>query len=250
MPSPTSATLSGPVSGECNQASTDFTVTLDQPADTGGVVVTVTSTVGGDTITSTPFTIAAGVSSGTFKLTPSSGGNRDISISTAPTLTVVNSPWTYLAKSPPVVLSGPSSGDCSIASTNFTVSLTRPACTGGTLVTVTSSDGSDVITPSSFTIAAGTTTGTFTVTPNTCGNRTISIATSPVAVATTGSPKTYGSNCACPDNAGTVNRSQAWTKGTVVCGDAFSVVASVTPSTIQAKDLYCGTSTLSMTFTE
>lgn len=47
--SPTTATLTGPTSGALGSQSTAFTVTLDQPAEVGGVVVTVTSTVSTDT---------------------------------------------------------------------------------------------------------------------------------------------------------------------------------------------------------
>jgi hypothetical protein len=198
MPSPTSATLFGPTAGECAINSSAFSVTLDQPADVGGVVVTVTSSVAGDTV-------------GTFTVRPSSGGTRNISISTTPTLTVVDSPWAYMSQSPRVGLSGPASGDCSVVSTNFTVGFFRAACVGGVTITVTSSEASDTITPSSFTVAAGGFSGSFTVTPNTCGNRTITIATNPPATLITGSPRTYGSNCACPDDAGSVSRSLTWT---------------------------------------
>lgn len=48
---PTTATLSGPTSGTVGVASTNFTITLDQPAEAGGVDCVITDSAGGDTIT-------------------------------------------------------------------------------------------------------------------------------------------------------------------------------------------------------
>lgn len=146
-------------------------------------------------------------------------------------------------------LTGPTSGECSIVSTNFTVTLDQPAGVGGVVVTVGDTVGGDTITSSPFTIAAGNSSGTFTLTPMSCGARDISITTAP-ALTYAGSPKTYSATCACPDDAGGNARVQTWSTGTVVCPEAFSVAVSTTPSTIQAKDIYCSTSLLSMSITE
>jgi hypothetical protein len=50
---PTSATLSGPTSGIVGVESTAFTVTVNQPASTGGVTVTPASSIGSDTFQAT-----------------------------------------------------------------------------------------------------------------------------------------------------------------------------------------------------
>ena len=94
---PTTATLTGPTSGTTGSPSTNFTATLDHPAGVGGVVVTPHSSVGGDTLTPTTVTIAQGASSGTFTLTASTGGARNISITTSPALTYSGSPIVYTA---------------------------------------------------------------------------------------------------------------------------------------------------------
>jgi hypothetical protein len=251
MPSPTTATLTGPSGGDYLVVSTNFTVTLDQPADPGGVIVTVTDSIAGDTITSTPFTIPAGSTTGTFTITPSTYRDRNISILTVPALAHPGSPRGYAVLPTTIALTGPASINCGVASSNYTATLQDgPAGVGGIEVTVTDSVGGDTITTSPFTIPAGSTTGTFTVNPTTCGNRTISITTNKGLL--TGSPVVSSVPCNCPDDAAPVpvNRSQAWTSGTVVCPPTFSVAVSVTPSALYAKDLYCTTAALSMTITE
>ncbi len=102
IPAPSSATLTGPT-GALFSTPADFTVGLNEPAGTGGVAVTLSSsnisdtfqaTQGGANVTS--ITFAAGQSSGTFWLTPGGAtGNRTITITTSPTLTCPGSPFTY-----------------------------------------------------------------------------------------------------------------------------------------------------------
>jgi hypothetical protein len=100
---PTSATLSGPTSGIVGVESTAFTVTVDQPASTGGVTVTPASSIGSDTFRATSgggnistVTIPAGSTTVTFYLTPGgTAGNRSISITTSPSLTYSGSPIIY-----------------------------------------------------------------------------------------------------------------------------------------------------------
>jgi len=101
---PTTATLSGPFSGPVNAASSNFTVTLDQPAQSGGVSCPVASSVGGDTITSTPVVIVSGQTTGAFTITPRAlngiGGVRYITLgATTPSLTIAGSPIAYNAVS-------------------------------------------------------------------------------------------------------------------------------------------------------
>jgi hypothetical protein len=146
-------------------------------------------------------------------------------------------------------LSGPTSGNGGVASSNFTVTLDAAAGVGGVVVTPASSVGGDTITTSPFTIPAGQTTGTFQVTPSTCGNRSISITTSPV-LTYPGSPITYNSLCNCPDDTGSNNRVQTWGSPTVACPPTFSISTSITPFQLYAKDLYCTASVISITITE
>jgi hypothetical protein len=106
---PTTATLSGPTSGTSGVASTNFTITLDNAAQSGGVSCTITDSVGGDTITSTPVVIASGQTTGTFTITPSTTGNRTITpASTSPTLTIAGSPITYNSLAPAATAHGAS----------------------------------------------------------------------------------------------------------------------------------------------
>lgn len=99
---PTTATLSGPTSGTVGVASTNFTITLDQAAESGGVSCVITDSVGGDTVTTSPVVISSGNTTGTFTITPSTTGDRNITLTSATkqspqsgTLTVAGSPITY-----------------------------------------------------------------------------------------------------------------------------------------------------------
>ncbi|MGO9815803.1 MAG: beta strand repeat-containing protein [Isosphaeraceae bacterium] len=206
-PSSTTATLSGPTSGNLGSQSRAFTVTLDKAAGYGGITVTPASTGGSDTFQATlgggnvsTITIAAGSTTGTFYLTPAGpSGNRSISITTSPALTYSGSPITYSAAAVPTAatLSGPTSGIVGVQTTAFTVTLNQPASTGGVTVTPASSNGSDTFQAtqgganvSTITIPAGSTSGTFSLTPGgTTGNRTISISAG--SLSTPGSPLTY-----------------------------------------------------------
>ncbi len=101
---PTTATLSGPTIGLIGVPSTNFTITLNSAAGTGGVSCPVTSSHSGDSVTSTPVVIAAGQTTGTFTVTPSPHnlgdvGTRNITLgTTTPSLTIAGSPIAYLAQ--------------------------------------------------------------------------------------------------------------------------------------------------------
>jgi len=161
---------------------TAFTVTVNEPASTGGVTVTPASTNGSDTFQATSggsnvssITIPAGSTSVTFYITPGgTAGNRSISITTSPVLTYSGSPITYSAAAVPTaaMLSGQSSGIVGVQSTAFTVTLDQPASTGGGTVAPVSSGGLDTFQAtsggsnvSSVTIPAGSTSVTFYLTP-------------------------------------------------------------------------------------
>jgi hypothetical protein len=150
-------------------------------------------------------------------------------------------------------LTGPTSGQCDTPSSNFRVDLDAPAGGGGVMVTISSTVGGDTITPDAAfpinPIPAGNTAGFFTLTPSTLGARNISISTTP-ALTISGSPITYTATGNCPDDTGGVSRTQNWTPGAFVCPPGFSLVFVVTPSTLEAKDFYCTTSSLALMFTE
>ncbi len=150
---PTAATFSGPTSGAVGVGSTAFTVTVNQPAWTGGVTVSPASSVGSDTFQATSggsnvasVTIPAGSTTVTFYLTPgSTAGNRSIAITTSPSLACSGSPITYSAAAVPTAatFSGPTSGAVGVGSTAFTVTLNQAAPTGGVIVTPSSTNGLD-----------------------------------------------------------------------------------------------------------
>ncbi len=101
IPALSSATLSGPTQQLFSNPA-EFTVGLNEPAGTSGVVVTPSSSNGSDTFQATQgganvtsITLAAGQPSGTFWLTPGgTTGNRTVTI-TSSGLTTPGSPFTY-----------------------------------------------------------------------------------------------------------------------------------------------------------
>ena len=103
IPALSSVGLSGPTQ-QLFSTPAEFTVVLNEVAGTGGVTVTLSSsnssdtfqaTEGGSNLSPKQITIAVGSASGTFWLTPSSSGTRNISITTSPTLSYIDSPFTY-----------------------------------------------------------------------------------------------------------------------------------------------------------
>src|SRR5208282_5953740 len=260
---PTAATVAGPTSGVIGVESTAFTVTVNQPALTGGVTVTPASTSGSDTFQAaaggsnvTSVTIPAGSTSVTFYLTPGgSAGNRSISVTTTPALTYSGSPITYSAAAPPTAatVAGPTSGVIGVESTAFTVTVNQPALTGGVTVTPASTSGSDTFQATaggsnvtSVTIPAGSTSVTFYLTPGgSAGNRSISVTTTP-ALTYSGSPITY--SAAAPPTAATVAGPTSGVIG--VESTAFTVTVNqpaltggvtVTPASTSGSDTFQAT---------
>jgi len=94
---PTTATISAAsTSGLVGAVSGTFTVTLNSAAQTGGVSCPITSSVGGDTVTTSPVVIASGQTTGTFTITPSTVGSRNVTLgTTTPSLTISGSPIAY-----------------------------------------------------------------------------------------------------------------------------------------------------------
>lgn len=174
---PTSATLTGPTSGSTGAASTNFTITLDQPA-TGTINFTPSGTVGTNTFSPSTPQITVGQTSVTFTDTAASDGTHVVSITNDGGLSNVGT-VNYATTTPAatgVTMSGPSGGTSGVASSNFTVGVTP---IGGTItgtVTVTPSDGGGggTFTPTTVGLTTGSPTATFTYTPASAGTKTIS----------------------------------------------------------------------------
>ncbi len=90
--------------------------------------------------------------------------------------------WAALVAGSGAAFSGPTTSTVGSPSANFAVVLDEAAGVGGQGVTVASSVGGDVLTPASFTIANGQTTGTFTVTASNAGARTITPTAAGISV--------------------------------------------------------------------
>ncbi len=148
------------------------TVTLDNPATSGGIVVAMSSNNAAAASTASSVTVAAGATSITF---PVSTGS--VSTTTAVTLTAsyggvsktagitVNPPappapnLTGLTVSPGSVTGG--------TGATATVTLDNPATSGGIVVAVSSNNAAAASTASSVTVAAGSTSVSFPVTTGT-----------------------------------------------------------------------------------
>ena len=143
----------------------------------------------------------------------------------------------------------PDDGLCGLVSNAWSITLS------GTLgiaavFTVTTSVGGDTITSSPVTIPIGQTSGAFTITPATCGSRTITISTSTSGVVVTGSTATYTSDCNCPSNSGGNAQSASYTGGLTSCPSSTLYSFTLHPSGTPQLDLYCTSSPITMVLTE
>lgn len=174
-PATSLAFTSPPTSGNANAASSTFTVTAN-----GGISpsVTLTPSDGGAGGTFSPANpvITAGQTTTTFTYTPTTGGNRTITITndgglTNPTGVTYNS----VAATTLQFTSAPTSGGISSASSNFVVGVVSGGIVG--TVTITPNDGGvgGTFNPTTVNISSGSPTASFTYTPTTSGARTISI---------------------------------------------------------------------------
>ncbi len=92
---PTTATLSGPTSGLVGVASAAFTITLNSAAT---VSESFPITYAGGSVTTSPVVIGIGQTTGTFTVTPSSGGANNVTLGAGTTgLTIAGSPIAYQA---------------------------------------------------------------------------------------------------------------------------------------------------------
>jgi hypothetical protein len=81
LPAATTVTLTGASTSTVGSASGNLIATLDQKAGAGGQAVMIASSVGGDILTpASPLTIADGSLVGTFTVTASTLGDRDITV--------------------------------------------------------------------------------------------------------------------------------------------------------------------------
>ena len=175
IPALSSATLSGPTQQLFSNPAA-FTVGLNEPAGTGGVVVTLSSSNSSDTFQATQgganvttITIPSGSESGTFWLTPrGTTGNRTITIATSPTLTYSGSPFTYNAMTTATgyTVTGASGGH-QLVPVEWTITLTGGDFSG----TITGTPGGgigqcQIFSPIMTTFTGnGTLSKTFTFTP-------------------------------------------------------------------------------------
>ena len=139
------------------------TVTLNGAAPIGGATVTLQSSNTAAAKVPASVTIAAGSTSTTFTITTSpvtSSTSVTISgtygVTRTTTLTVTPLTLSSIARSPSSVVGG--------ANSTGTVTLNAAAPTGGAIVTLQSSNPSAAQVPASVTIAAGSTSTTFTIT--------------------------------------------------------------------------------------
>jgi uncharacterized repeat protein (TIGR01451 family) len=171
----TSLTLN-PISVTGSKASI-ATITLNEPAPSGGAVVRLSSSNTAVAAVPTTFTLAAGTTTKSFTfmtravavtstvdITAAYGGN-----SKSATLTVHPPALSTLVLSP-ATLNSP----CQSASGKVTLNAVAPA--GGILVALTSSNAAAKV-PASVTVPAGTTSATFTVTPALVSTRQTSTVT-------------------------------------------------------------------------
>jgi hypothetical protein len=171
IPALSSATLSGPTQQLFSNPA-EFTVVLNEPAGTGGIVVTLSSSNGSDTFQATQgganvtsITLAAGQPSGTFWLTPGGAtGNRTITITTSPALTYLGCPLTYdaLPATTSYTVTGATGGHQLVAAA-WTIALTGGDFSG----TITATpNGGQLFSPYTTTFTGnGTLSKTFSFTP-------------------------------------------------------------------------------------
>ncbi len=140
------------------------TVTLAQGAPAGGATVALTSSNTAVATVPASITIPAGATTGTFTVTTFAVASDATTVITA-TNQFASRTTTFTSQAP--ALSSLSVALSSIlvgATTTGTVTLDSPAPTGGSVVSLVSSNTNAATVPATVTVAAGSLTGTFTVT--------------------------------------------------------------------------------------
>jgi hypothetical protein len=177
--------LTGPTSGISGVASSSFMVALPV-GTTVAAPVTVTPHDGGAGGTFSPTTImlTTAAPSGAFTYTPSSSGVKTISTTNNGALTDPTA-LSYTSIAAYYTLIGPTTGQVSVASTNFTVALGAGVTVSGT-VTITPHDAgtgaAGTFTPATVGLTNAAPSATFTYTPASTGVKTISATNSSTLV--------------------------------------------------------------------
>lgn len=184
--------FTGPSSGNVGVASTNFTVDPDG-LYTG--TVSLSDGSAGGTFTPTSLTFSGTNTAQTFTYTPATAGAIVITPTASPTVTNNFSPTTitYTASTGAATsytLTGPSSGNDGVASTNFTV--TPNGLFTGTITPHTS--GTGTFTPTSLTYSSSSASQTFTYTPTTAVGSPHSISTTNSGTLTNPSAISYTVN--------------------------------------------------------
>lgn len=179
IPSATPATtysFAGPTTGAVGAPKT-YTVALPVGTSVAApVTVTPSDLGGGGAFSPTSVILTTAAPLATFTYTPGTVGMKTLAVTNSGGLVDPSSiAFNATAFSTAYTLSGPSSGNISVPSTNFTVALPG----GGTLaspVVITPSDAGagGTFTPTTVTISTGTPSATFTYTPASYGAKTIS----------------------------------------------------------------------------
>ena len=140
------------------------TVTLSQPAPVGGTVVALTSSNTAVATVPASVTIPAGATTGTFTVTSLAVASDATTVVTA-TNQFASRTTTFTSQAPALSSLSVAASNILVGSTTTgTVTLDSPAPTGGSVVSLVSSNTNAATVPATVTVAAGSTTGTFTVT--------------------------------------------------------------------------------------
>ena len=155
------------------------TITLDKAAKVGGTTITLTSSLPGVAVVDSTVTVPEGATTATFDI-DANPVSTDTSVSI--TASIYETSQSVLVN---VLAPMPSSVTWSVSpvpggtSTTGTLSISGPAPTGGTTVSLASSSLSALV-GSSVTIPAGAMTATFTVTTNVVSNDTSAVVSATV----------------------------------------------------------------------
>jgi hypothetical protein len=189
---PTAFTVTGPATLTVGGGPGTYTFTLNHPAPSGGVSIVPSVTVFSANLSTNPIVIAAGVTTGTTAVTPTSAGTGVVTgtasgLTATPQSVTVSGSTTATGFS----LTGPGSGYINVVSTNFTFTPTGGTYSGTITPTMTGLTGSWL--PSSLTWAGTAVSQTTQFTPNAVAtgsaNGTASPAlTAPSAVSFVSSP--------------------------------------------------------------
>ena len=155
---------SGPLSGNLSVASGNFTVT---PTSSVADTVSVVSSVGGDTITTSPLTFSS-ATPGTFTVTPSTLGPRTLTLTSSGGRTITGSPLTYTAAVPFTI-----TGSATVAQGGPTTLTITPSTTTTDVVTLTDYRGG-TFSPATLTFSASSVAQTSAYTPAVIGPITVS----------------------------------------------------------------------------